>query len=671
MCAFKYEWRSVDNTQPIQNDFDHEPFSTWTRLRQSGTDDANFLVELPVCSSIDTQALSRLGKVTPAAYVKSGQRFFTVRTVKANPETAEAETQAPGQEPVPVVRGSRMVGADSSSRLAASLLARGPHADAGPRPFAATRAPAAVARDPSEPVSQPPDSPTPPVLAVIDTTCAFLHRQFCRPGDAMHTRILAVWDQTEGAPMLDPWKEVEGFGYGREIDDTAIDALLKQSVSPGQSQRSVYTAVGQNLPARSDPWSHGTHVLAIAGGAIDSFAVPVARADEASQLRLIAIQLPQEAVGHTHGIWLNIHVLDGIHFALHRAPPDSPVIVNISMAGGLGPHDGTSVLERAIDALVDAWGGRLTVVLAGGNNRLDEMHTVVRIRHDQPVDLELVTISDDGTPNFVDMWTNDSNSEDLRLTLSVRNGNGALAEVALVAPGQCLALFPVVAGGKVGPVAMACMSRSGMANNGSGLQAFLGVAAVIGNTAAAAAPRATWAIALSSQGAELNLDAWLGRDDIPAGFPGIQRQIKFSRCPAAVPGGTLSSLGGGQRSIVVGAYEARVGNAMSMYKGSGEGGGRFRLPDVCGATSVPPFAGAPDVCFYSDRVQPTVDGNTRKGTSIAAPFVARRLANVLAREGGAWLTREPLLEQLRSAYGGAPATPLNATAWTANFWVRA
>jgi len=651
MDTFPYNWQTLEQGAPALNGGpDVEPFSAWKRLRSDSLGTNELLVELPADSSNEVETFLVFGRRPPPVYPLSGRRFWTLR--------GAARTAPPAGVAWPPAWLHRVkaIGGDD-------VLFRAP-----PAPDPAVTVPIPIPARPvdlSQPVTKPDRPAVAPVIAVIDTTIAYLHDQFRRPGEPAHTRIVALWDQDhdERTRALAPWREVKGFEYGRELRGDDIEDLIQQ----GGSQQAMYKA---QTPTQVPPaWSHGTQVLAIAAGVQDPM-VPAGPPDAAAGLDIIAVQLPRRAVAQTHGVWLNTYVLDGIHYALDRAPPKAPVIVNISMGGSLGPHDGTSLLEQAINDLVDASDGRLTVVLAAGNARDSGMHICPHPASSQAVTFSVSTFSDDRTPNFVDMWSTGNEGSTLKLQVAVANGAGPLAAPLELDPGHAAALYRA-SGGLEPPVAIACLSRPGRAANGDGSQAFVGIAAVKDVSAGPPAPTGEWTFTLASS-KPAQVDVWLGRDDIPAGEDApAQPQLQFDDGPQPLQAGTLSSVAGGSqsRSIVVGAYRALAGHAPEMYEPSGEGGGRFGGPDVCGITAIGDGPGAPDVWFCSDAPPPDgVERNAQQGTSMAAPFVARRIANLLAQRKGAWLKKSEVLAALRPAQHVVPQPP-GQSAWTAPFWL--
>lgn len=499
---------------------------------------------------------------------------------------------------------------------------------------------------------------TPPVIGVIDDGCAFLNKAFRgkpKSDGRPSTRFIAVWDQQEGAELRKPWWGVPPeFEYGREILADQIEDLLAQA---GAGERFCYGKAGAGVPKMENAWSHGTHVLGIAAATDDPF---TGAPDKAGESRLIAVQIPPEAVARTHGVWLNAYVLDGLHYILARAPQGSPVIVNISLAGNLGPHDGSSLLERAIDDLVLSQQGRLTVVLAVGNMRRQRMHACRTLARGE-YGLFNVSIRDgDRTPNFVDFWIAGKTADDVEMVVSRQIAAASFRQVT-IKPGEA-----AVCGNANGSaVALAALSRSGQAPNGLGVQAFLGT----GPTRAAGndmpADAGVWTIAIANKGkSPAHVHAWIARDDIPQGYPNPfeQPQLTFEDTDGITTSGTISSLAGGRQTIVVGGYRmwsANQGRRPTSYPLSGEGGtasqGRcIRGPDLCGPAQLD-RRGVPDVWFFSDEPVPSASSprsRRQRGTSLAAAFATRRMALVLFAHGrpGVWMDRQDLLVRLKADY---------------------
>lgn len=171
------------------------------------------------------------------------------------------------------------------------------------------------------------------IVGVIDGGLDFTHPAF-RTSDRSELRLKRVWNQsaTTGTPP-------EGFSYGAE-----------------------YTTEADILAAESDLkyWSHGSHVMNIAAGAdMEDGNKYYGVAREAD---LVFSNFLDESAG----------IIDAIGYIFKYADSvDKPAVINMSLGTQMGPHDGTSLLDVAVDELVGP--GRI-VVGAMGNDGLVEVH---------------------------------------------------------------------------------------------------------------------------------------------------------------------------------------------------------------------------------------------------------------------------------------------------------
>src|SRR5205085_6809950 len=96
--------------------------------------------------------------------------------------------------------------------------------------------------------------------------------------------------------------------------------------------------------------------------------------DAAGQAAIIFVQLPRSAVEDTSGGSLTGFVLDALHYIDERTTTRTadneirklPVAINLSYGTFAGPHDGNSIIERAIDEFVERR-TECAVVVAAGN----------------------------------------------------------------------------------------------------------------------------------------------------------------------------------------------------------------------------------------------------------------------------------------------------------------
>jgi minor extracellular serine protease Vpr len=178
------------------------------------------------------------------------------------------------------------------------------------------------------------------IVVIYDTGIDWKHLDFRTPGDTTKSRILYIWDQTltPQAGETTP----SGFTYGVEYTKTQIDNELDGS--PAGVVRS------------QDTYGHGTHVAGTAAGNGNTFGgIYTGMAPSAD---IIVVKGGNTGFSETR-------MIDGLTYAVARATTlGKPMVLNYSIGGHDGPHDGTRNYEKAIDAAT-ANPGRVVVVSAG------------------------------------------------------------------------------------------------------------------------------------------------------------------------------------------------------------------------------------------------------------------------------------------------------------------
>lgn len=256
------------------------------------------------------------------------------------------------------------------------------------------------------------------ILAVIDTGIAFAH-QALRAGGA--TRIDYCWSQ--GALS-------DGSGavlFGREFTRAGIEAMR---TAHGNDEEAIYRAAGllggPGLPpmplARAH--AHGAHVLGTAAS------IP---AEDAAQVRIIAVDLPATALWDTSGFGTDMFVLAALHYIFDRAGKiaaahgrgEVPLVVNVSLGWSGGPHDGSGALEAALAELVSARRAlaATALVLPSGNMFQDRLSGAFTEADFAPAPGGQVQASlrwfappHDMTSSFVELWCDDPAGTDFSLT---------------------------------------------------------------------------------------------------------------------------------------------------------------------------------------------------------------------------------------------------------------
>ena len=172
------------------------------------------------------------------------------------------------------------------------------------------------------------------VIGIVDTGLYSDHIGFYDK-DRKHFRIKRYWQQDQWPGEI--YKSPEGFDYGRELTDSASITRIHYDLSGN---------------------SHATHVSGIAAGAdLESGLYGVA---PDAELVVVSTDLQSN------------HVVDGVKYCFDYAKSvGKPCVVNLSIGNTLGPRDGTSECDEALNALTGP--GRI-IVGASGNDGASLLH---------------------------------------------------------------------------------------------------------------------------------------------------------------------------------------------------------------------------------------------------------------------------------------------------------
>ena len=479
------------------------------------------------------------------------------------------------------------------------------------------------------------------IVATIDDGLAFAHERF---RDATgRTRFEFFWNQDDkskdGGPL--------GFGWGRELDKTQINSLLAANRHAGiVDEDKLYRQAGQRLTRRRA--RHGTHVMDIACG-LDPKDQSI---DWDSAPHLIGVQLPRWATAETSGAWLTPVVLDAIHYvlscadrlAVKQGSSPLPVVINLSYGKIAGPHDGTELLEAAIDQLIAQRQTPLRVILPAGNHHLARCHAELVLQQagaGRQKALEWRVQPDDRSAKFMEIWLPPSQPRLADPEISVRItapdgtqspwiGRGSRWRLKQEKTVRFLAIYsnpsPARPRSRI-VLAMAPTSQT--------------------KSKPLTARSGTWRVELRNVGSEIEVHAWVQRGDTPFGYPLRGRQsrlhdtqyVRFddagrleerdtnsSRVRRA---STINALATGQHVIVVGGFR-RSDYAASAHSGSGPaftalGSAPREGPDVTAvADDTPVLQGVLAAGTHTGSVV------SMSGTSVAAPQIARLVSELLA-----------------------------------------
>ncbi len=247
------------------------------------------------------------------------------------------------------------------------------------------------------------------VVGIIDTGIDFRHGDFIVPGSSpARTRIKHLWD----------------------ISDNRDDFVLPGASSP---RGHAYTEADLNvalsnpgnptLVLEKDTDGHGTHVAGTAAGNGNAGNSPGAFAGMAPEADLVVVKATRD----DDGTFSSTDIINALAFVQQKAAElNEPFVINLSLGGQLGPHDGTDPEERAIDNIVNSGTGR-AVCVAAGNDQQTGIHADSNLGNgqDRTIDLESPFFD---TPQFMILYYN--NNDRFSISITTPDGRTALNGVA-------------------------------------------------------------------------------------------------------------------------------------------------------------------------------------------------------------------------------------------------
>lgn len=175
------------------------------------------------------------------------------------------------------------------------------------------------------------------IVGVVDSGIDWKHPDF---KTASGNRILYLWDMSgQGNPPA-------GYNYGTEYTKANLDANQCSQVDG------------------NDGGGHGTHVTGTAAGNGRANTQYIGMAPESD---IVFVKGFRNGPG-----FADSDVVNGCNYIFQKADQlQKPAVINLSLGGHFGPHDGSSLYEQALSNLT---GNGKIIVAAGGNSGGENIH---------------------------------------------------------------------------------------------------------------------------------------------------------------------------------------------------------------------------------------------------------------------------------------------------------
>ncbi len=400
---------------------------------------------------------------------------------------------------------------------------------------------------------------------------------------------------------------------------------------------------------------HGTHVAGIMGGAYNgagNYLQPAAvGTTDRGSIPLYGVA-PEADLALCAGPLYNNNILAGIRRLINYATSeDKPMVVNLSLGGNDGPHDGTDAFSRALDELAK----ETIICVAAGNEGSDYIHAGKTFT---AADKQLkVLMRDNRFPSgYMDVWS--STSAPITVSVIVVNAAGEITAKISGQEGKTVtcgtgdgADHSIFRNAFDGSIVITSVAGSNGRYNVS-LTANSDVSLKAGNNVR---------LGIMIEGNEgVRVDAY-GNGNRGIGFATSATQ-GFDR---GDNDGSINSMGCGFNTIIVGSYGTRAsllnldGNSFSTGGGEGNLANYSSWGNLVDGRKMPHLC-APGTGIYSSYSGPYVnstkdftsivaratEGETThywgcmSGTSMATPYVTGTVA--------LWLEADPTLTAARA-----------------------
>jgi hypothetical protein len=401
------------------------------------------------------------------------------------------------------------------------------------------------------------------------------------------------------------------------------------------SEPAFYEAIHRTAWTRAGR-SHGASVLHILTGAggHTGLAPPSDAKRPSATAPIIFVQLPERTARDASGGSLGMFLLDGVHYIVQRTkeqikPAGSwRTTICLSLGSIAGPHDGTSMLESALDELIEHFEPKVEVIVAAGNAAGRRIHAEADLATDRSAVFGVMAPSAQREDVFVEFWIPDELHD--AVTFAIQPPGAA--ELTLARIGESWQLVDERA-----TVVAAFIAGRRVAQGKQGTMALLAITAT-----ASGAPGGVWTVTMTHPGGvdpgRGTVHAWIERHEgiidrrlgqRPHFVPAADSATTAARI---VDTNTLSNISNGSKVTVVGGF---VRSTRREAGDSSSGPVLGRESEHRPAWYAP---SSESMWLRGVRVPGFFTGTTTRlsGTSAAAPRVARNRADDHPIQKGAW-----------------------------------
>jgi hypothetical protein len=275
------------------------------------------------------------------------------------------------------------------------------------------------------------------IWGLIDHGCPFAHQAFL---NGSKTRVWSIWDQDTSPDFPASASTVpQGLGYGHQISNDQLNQFIASAALDGRVNEDACYAMAQYGAMRSR-YTHGSFTLGLLAGNQPSRSLTgsgqIETTSASPEANLIFVQLPRAVPLAPDRGSVERCTLDGVRYILDSAPDASHIAIVVDYGTEMGPHNGQSWFELALDAMVqEALEHRkitLDIIFPSGNSHNKKRRaTIFPDTVGTPISAELQWYLPRGNdaPIATEIWV-DANQSGFQLQIFAPDKAGAVITLA-------------------------------------------------------------------------------------------------------------------------------------------------------------------------------------------------------------------------------------------------